>query len=108
MISAPAEPPGSRVTTVYTPAARSRSANSLTWVDLPVPSPPSKVMKRPRVAADVVANRYSLQLQLANAGPEPADHEFACGIERTPRHGTLPNRLGRVHGNFNRHIGSAP
>src|SRR5436190_2707359 len=49
MISAPGEPPGSRVSTTSMPSAVSRSARSLVWVDLPAPSPPSKVMKRPRI-----------------------------------------------------------
>ena len=45
--SAPGEPPGSRVATTSRPSPRSVSASSLIWVDLPTPSPPSKVMKRP-------------------------------------------------------------
>ena len=49
MISAPGEPPGSRVSTTDTPTERSRSANVAVWVDLPLPSPPSKVMKCPRM-----------------------------------------------------------
>ena len=47
MISAPGEPPGSRVTMVRSLAALRRSASVLIWVDLPDPSPPSKVMNRP-------------------------------------------------------------
>ena len=40
-------PPGSRVTTTSRPAAVSRAAKALTWVDLPAPSPPSKATKNP-------------------------------------------------------------
>ena len=49
MISAPGEPPGSRVSSVLMPNALSRAASIAACVDLPVPSPPSKVMKRPRI-----------------------------------------------------------
>ena len=49
MISAPGEPPGSRVSCVRMPKARSRSPSIAACVDLPVPSPPSNVMKRPRI-----------------------------------------------------------
>src|SRR6476660_8508716 len=49
MTSAPGEPPGSRVRITPKPADVRRSASSVEWVDLPVPSPPSKVMNRPRI-----------------------------------------------------------
>ena len=51
MISAPGEPPGSRVTTVRRPNDRSRAPSIDAWVDLPVPSPPSNVMKRPAICS---------------------------------------------------------
>src|SRR5690606_15257434 len=46
--SAPGEPPGSRVWTTSSPAARSRSTNRRACVVLPAPSPPSNVMNLPR------------------------------------------------------------
>ena len=39
--------PGSRVVTTFIPDAPSTSASIDTWVDLPPPSPPSKVMNLP-------------------------------------------------------------
>ena len=44
----PGAPPGSRVTTTSRPTASSPVRSSLIWVDLPLPSPPSRVMKSPR------------------------------------------------------------
>ncbi len=55
MISAPGDPPGSRVSFVWMPNDRSRSARIDAWVDFPVPSPPSKVMKRPRISQPLLA-----------------------------------------------------
>src|SRR5579863_3250190 len=49
MISAPGEPPGSRVNCTDRPRASNRSASIAACVDLPVPSPPSKVMNFPRI-----------------------------------------------------------
>src|SRR4029077_17434167 len=43
----PAEPPGSRLTTTPRPSACRRFASNDTCVDLPAPSPPSKVMNFP-------------------------------------------------------------
>src|ERR1019366_4311446 len=40
-------PPGSRVRTTVRPCFSSHSASSADWVDLPDPSPPSTVRKRP-------------------------------------------------------------
>src|SRR5262245_66621691 len=47
MISAPGEPPGSRVSLMPIPSDSSLSASMAAWVDLPVPSPPSNVMNFP-------------------------------------------------------------
>ena len=47
MTSAPGEPPGSRVSTTPMPPDLRRSASNVEWVDLPVPSPPSKVWRAP-------------------------------------------------------------
>src|SRR5579862_8222783 len=49
MISAPGEPPGSRVKRTLKPNDSSVFASSPACVDLPVPSPPSKVMNLPRI-----------------------------------------------------------
>src|SRR4029077_5067924 len=49
MISAPGEPPGSRVRSTPKPSDSSLFASSPACVDLPVPSPPSKVMNLPRI-----------------------------------------------------------
>src|SRR5262249_58860237 len=51
MSSAPGDPPGSRVNTTPLPFARKASARSRACELLPVPSPPSKVMKRPLTSA---------------------------------------------------------
>ena len=48
MISAPGEPPGSRVTIARSFAAARRSASFLICVDFPEPSPPSNEMNFPR------------------------------------------------------------
>ena len=48
MISAPGDPPGSRVTMARSFAASRRSASFLICVDFPEPSPPSNVMNFPR------------------------------------------------------------
>src|SRR5262249_59956048 len=47
IISAPGDPPGSRVSWTARPSASRREASMAAWVDLPVPSPPSKVMNLP-------------------------------------------------------------
>ena len=48
MASAPGDPPGSRVASAAIPARSSDATSSGACVDLPAPSPPSMVMKRPR------------------------------------------------------------
>ncbi len=48
MISAPGDPPGSRVTIARSFAAARRSASFLICVDFPEPSPPSNEMNFPR------------------------------------------------------------
>src|SRR6185369_12888350 len=74
--SAPAEPPGSRLTTTLKPSACKRLASSDTCVDLPAPSPPSKVMNFPRIS------RVGKGLQPIDAGAEHVDDKLARGIER--------------------------
>ena len=46
-----AQTPGSRVVITRLPRASNASAKRRIWVDLPAPSPPSSVMKRPRPIA---------------------------------------------------------
>src|SRR4051794_17938535 len=48
------EPPGSMFSKMARPAERRRSDNRRIWVDLPLPSRPSKVMKNPRLVVDIV------------------------------------------------------
>ena len=47
MSSAPGVPPGSRVVATVTPCASRRAARRRSWVLLPLPSPPSKLMNLP-------------------------------------------------------------
>src|SRR5579872_1547379 len=48
-------PPGSALSSTTRPLARKRAAKSRAWVDLPLPSGPSNVMKRPpRLVASVI------------------------------------------------------
>src|ERR1700730_13020160 len=54
--SARGVPPGSRVTRAVIPRAASHSLTSCATVDLPAPSMPSRVMKRPRL---ILKQRYS-------------------------------------------------
>src|ERR1700712_2027380 len=90
MISAPGDPPGSRVTMACNFAASSRSARVLIWVDFPDPSPPSKVMNRPRPDGRLTPPcTVALPIPTAiseflGAGAEHSDHEFAGAIDRPP------------------------
>src|SRR5690606_14170591 len=51
MASAPGAPPGSRVCTTSRLRPRSAAASAPASVDLPAPSPPSRVMSRPEPMA---------------------------------------------------------
>src|ERR1700685_1167382 len=106
MISAPGEPPGSRVTTVRSFAAFSRSASALIWVALPDPSPPSMLMKRPRPLARLTA--VSAISELLGAEAEHADDEFAHAIDRPPHGRSLADRFRSKHRRLHRDIGTAP
>src|ERR1700686_3899025 len=106
MISAPGDPPGSRVTTVRSLAAFSRSASVLICVDLPDPSPPSKVMNRPRPGALLTA--VSAISELLGAGAKHSDHEFAGAIDRPPYGRSPGNRFGCVNRRLHGDIGAAP
>src|SRR5689334_6880604 len=91
MASAPGEPPGSRVTTTPRPKALRRSASKVAWVDFPVPSPPSKVMKRPRNGPP-----RNLRSDSFSAGAEQPDDEFAGGVEGTLGQVSLWHGIGRL------------
>src|SRR4051812_29773889 len=95
MISAPGDPPGSRVTMARSFAALSRSASILIWVDFPDPSPPSKVMNRPRPA--VLLTAVSAISKLLGAGAKHSDDEFARTIDRPPHRRSLADRLRRIN-----------
>src|SRR5215831_12365797 len=121
MMSAPAEPPGSRVTTTPIASARRRSARRPAWVDLPAPSPPSKVMKRPRIpqqlglcACPCPAGRppeHALRREVLYpfvAGKEQADHELGRRVEGAPRDSSRRHVLGGVKRHLQHHILAAP
>src|SRR5579885_3627441 len=100
IISAPGEPPGSRVSTTASPSAVSFSASLLACVDLPLPSPPSKVMKRPRIALP--------RHDPFGAGTEQADHRFGHGIEGAAGETASLDIGGGVHGRFQHDVFAAP
>ena len=80
--SAPGLPPGSRVSTTSRPRARSAAASAFAWVDLPAPSPPSSVMKRP-----------------GHASPSEAlQARTRCGRRSPPRATALSATSGMVWG----------
>src|SRR5665213_3984867 len=106
MISAPGDPPGSRVRMQRSFAALRRSASVLIWVDLPDPSPPSKVMNRPR--PDALLAAASAISELLGAEAEHADDEFARAIDRAPHGGSLADGLSRIDRRFHGDIGAAP
>src|SRR4051812_40534755 len=78
--SAPGEPPGSRVARTLMPRAPSDAANRLIWVDLPVPSPPSRVMKRPAIEALFLPETRHGVPRLAE------DADFGDRLRRIDRH----------------------
>src|SRR6202035_5051099 len=106
MISAPAEPPGSRVTMVRSLAAFRRSARGLSWVDLPDPSPPSKVMKRPRPGGLLIA--ASAISELLGAEAKHSDHEFTRAVDCPPHRRSLAHWIGRVNRRLHGDVGPAP
>src|SRR5450631_2005161 len=80
-ISAPGDPPGSRVRTTSMPKLSSRRASVAAWVDFPAPSPPSKVMKRPAKVLPSLFCRPS-DLYLLCPHSEQPDDELGGGVER--------------------------
>src|ERR1700722_10065423 len=106
MISAPGDPPGSRVTMVRSLAAFRRSASVLIWVDLPEPSPPSKVIKRPRPGGLLIA--ASAISELLGAEAKHSDHEFARAVDRAPHRRALADRIRRVDRRLHGDVSAAP
>src|SRR5205807_4718739 len=90
--SAVGVPPGSRVTTTALPSPVSRAARRFTWVDFPVPSPPSKVMNFPAIPG-FKAGRTDLSKHagLGSAARPPPEEKLAQAIvgalrQRADRH----------------------
>src|SRR5712671_455570 len=110
MIAAPGDPPGSRVTMERNLAASRRSASVLICVDLPDPSPPSKVMNRPRPPGrltDALAVSLAMS-KLLGAGAKHSDHEFAGAIDRPPYRRSPGNRFRRVNRRLHGDVGAPP
>src|SRR6478752_6671980 len=105
IISAPGEPPGSRVTMTRLPSASSRSARILIWVDLPAPSPPSKLTKRPR-GGGVVG--VSVMSELLGAGAEQSDHQLTGAVHGAPHGRSRADGGRRVERRLDGDIGAAP
>src|ERR1700690_2122181 len=106
MISAPGDPPGSRVTTARNLAAFRRSASVLIWVDLPDPSPPSKVINRPRPG--VLLTAVSAISEFLGAQAKHSDHEFAHPVDRPPHRRSHRHRIGREDRRLHGNVGAAP
>src|ERR1700690_3330686 len=106
MISAPGEPPGSRVTMARSLAAFRRSASVLIWVDLPDPSPPSKVMNRPR--PEVLLTAASAISEFLGARAKHSNHEFAGAVDGAAYRRALAYRLRRINRRFHGDVGAAP
>src|ERR1041384_82318 len=97
MISAPGEPPGSRVKSVAMPNDLIREASSAARVDLPAPSPPSNVMKRPRICE----SSESLGRRAKHV-----DHKFRSCVEGVLRHRAHSNALAGLQRRL-QHLGVA-
>src|SRR6185312_3876085 len=95
--SAPGEPPGSRVVKVWMPSLPSDAARRFTWVDLPVPSPPSSVMKRPVFIPEI----SFLPETLHGAGQPPEDALLRHRFRGKDRHGQRGEFRRRDHQNAN-------
>src|SRR5215207_10056554 len=117
MISAPGDPPGSRVSFVWMPNDFSRSARIDAWVDFPVPSPPSKVMKRPRISQPLLAcfwpfrttrsvPRGTCDLYPFGGRAKQVDHKFRGGIEGALRDRACGDAFGCLDRYF-QHLGVA-
>src|SRR3569833_3185054 len=79
--SARGVPPGSRVTRAVNPRAVSHSLTSRATVDLPAPSMPSRVMKRPLLGDVAMGSRLSLSLlRLVLLGSQVLEIALHSGI----------------------------
>src|SRR5664280_2101146 len=106
MIAAPGDPPGSRVTTVRSLAAFRRSAKVLICVDLPDPSPPSKVMNWPRPGARLTA--VSAISELLDAEAKHTDDEFARSVDRPPHRRPHADGFRRINRRLHGDVGATP
>src|SRR5664280_1743657 len=106
IISAPGDPPGSRVTTARSLAAFRRSASVLIWVDLPDPSPPSKVMNRPRPGTLLTA--ASAISEFLGAQAKRSDDELADAIDRPPHRRSHTDGIARIDRRLHGDVGAAP
>src|SRR5260221_2986131 len=109
MISAPGAPPGSRVNSVPIPNDLIRDASNAACVDLPVPSPPSKVMKRPRIFRSKNSDRAAtsaIRLYPFGGRTKQLDHKFRGGVEGALRDRSDFHGLARQHRHL-QHLGVA-
>src|SRR5215213_367760 len=117
--SAPAEPPGSRLTTTPRPSDCRRFASSDTCVDLPAPSPPSKVMNFPRIGPSLLGRHaghhevlrktgihfsWRRSLQPVHAGAEDVDHKLAHCVECALVQAAAADVLARLEGDLEHDI----
>src|SRR5262249_17345847 len=107
MMSAPAEPPGSRVTTTLIASARRRAASRSACVDLPAPSPPSRVMNRPRIIG-LSPKMLRTRLYLLAAGKKQPDHELGRGVDGAAGDPALGDGLGRAQRHLEHQVVAAP
>src|SRR4051812_14733521 len=107
MISAPGEPPGSRVSTARSPASPSRAARNFAWVDFPAPSPPSNVMNRPRIQASR-PRRPGWPSYALSTGAEQADHKFCGGVEGALVDCAATHALSRLQRHLQREMLPSP
>src|SRR5438132_2050878 len=111
MISAPGDPPGSRVTMARNFAAARRSASILICVDFPDPSPPSKEMNRPRPGVLLIAVSGIIRAsrsELLGACAEHANDEFADAVERAAHRRSRADGFGGVDRRLHGDVGPAP
>src|SRR3954453_8195848 len=106
MISAPGEPPGSRVTIARILATFRRSASILICVGFPAPPAPSKVMNRPRPGVRLTA--ASTISEFLGAQAERTDDEFACTIDRPAHRRSHADGFSRINRRLHGDIASAP
>src|SRR5688572_7079729 len=99
--SAPGLPPGSRVSTTARPRARSASARARDWVDLPTPSPPSRVTKRPVIRGGFASEAAS---RFRPASSRHAEQALQPGPDPAEEAGLADRFLGDQGGDLGRHV----